>query len=108
MVLHEHGEADPNKKTMDFPANAHNPANVLFFETELKDQGAGGEKVFPNKNPELPTALLLDVDLTTNQGGALSPLQNSKLSRMINESMVVAVPGDMRNGKLVVRPGGSK
>jgi hypothetical protein len=44
MVLHDHGETDPNKKTMDFAANAQNPANVLFFETELKDQGTGGEK----------------------------------------------------------------
>lgn len=36
MILHE--EADPDKKTMDFAANAGNlHNNVPFFETELKD-----------------------------------------------------------------------
>ena len=73
MVLHEEG--DPNKKTMDFPVNANK--HVPFFETELK--------------PEAPPTCVMDIEISnTGGGGALSPMQNSKLSRMINESIVVA------------------
>jgi len=50
MVLHL--ESDPNKKTMDFPANA---SNVPFFETELKD------KLEPQ--PPLVSACVLDIEI---------------------------------------------
>lgn len=86
MVLHDQGESDPNKKTMDFEANtSNNLNNVLFFETELKDGSGPAAK----KKPELSSGLL-DVDIGTNNQGALSPLQNSKLSRMINDSIVTS------------------
>ena len=80
MVLHL--ESDPNKKTMDFPINT-SLGNVPFFETELKDRP---------EPPPLVSACVLDIELSNHQGagGALSPMQNSKLSRMINESIVVA------------------
>ena len=86
MVLHDQGESDLNKKTMDFEANTSNYLNnVLFFETELKD----GSDPTAKKKPELSSALL-DADIGTNNQGALSPLLNSKLSRMINESIVTS------------------
>ena len=69
---------------MDFSVNntAISPQHVPFFETELKE-GQGLKKPDP-----FISLGALDVDMN-NQGGALSPLQNSKLSRMINESIVV-------------------
>ena len=96
LVLHEEGETDPNKKTMDFPINntAINTQHVPFFETELKE-GQGIKKPDP-----FISIGALDVDIS-NQGGALSPLQNSKLSRMINESIVV---GGTEHGKIMVKP----
>jgi hypothetical protein len=56
---------------MDFPINQK---PVIFFETELK--------------PPVPilSPVPLDVDLS-NPPGPLSPLQNSKLSKVINESV---------------------
>ena len=81
---------------MDFPVNntGINTQHVPFFETELKE----GQGI---KKPEPFISLgALDVDIS-NQGGAFSPLQNSKLSRMINESLVV---GATDHGNVLVKP----